>query len=150
MAQARSQWCDYDEVCKHVLEQGGSISVVGRREHGGAGCARGDDARWHRVLLPHRSSLRSPRLHACAPPTLSALSAPASRARTLAPSAPPPSVAEGVEPTHIDTTSTNANTAPHAWPSVEDIRKCTNTIMAHGTKRCSLGIYGNNEFEVFT
>ncbi|KAJ7346363.1 hypothetical protein DFH08DRAFT_961798 [Mycena albidolilacea] len=108
-AQVRSQWCDYDEVCKHVLEQGG-------REYKCSGKA----GAW---------GCRIPRLHACALPTLSTLSMPASRARTLAPPAPPLSVAEGVEPAHIDTTGTNANTAPHAWPSVEDIRKCTNTIM---------------------
>ncbi|KAJ7669060.1 hypothetical protein B0H14DRAFT_1036096 [Mycena olivaceomarginata] len=97
--------------------EGGSTSVVGRREHGGAGRARGDGARWHRVLLSHRSSLRSPR-HPRAPPCSCAARLPCPY---LAPPAPPPSAAERVEPARIDTTGTDVPT-----------RRRTRT----GTRRC--------------
>jgi hypothetical protein len=60
--------------------------------------------------LPRVACAIRARLRARVLPTLSVLSAHASHARTLASPAPPPSAAEGVEPAHIDTTSTDLPT----------------------------------------
>jgi hypothetical protein len=68
-----------------------------------------------RTALPRVARAIRARLRARAPPTLSALSARASRARTLTPPPPPPSAAEGVEPARITDVLTRSRTRTGTW-----------------------------------